>query len=58
MSHQKPTIEGMQTREGLHLVMCGNAVEAPPKPSRKRLRWPFFLLLLAAVVAAAWSYRR
>lgn len=56
MSHQKPTIEGMHTASGLHLVIHGNAVEPPEKPPRRRTRWPFFVLLLVAIVAAAASY--
>lgn len=57
MSDQKPTIEGMHTASGLHLVIHGNAVEPPEKPTRRRrLRWPFIALVLVAVVAAAASY--
>ena len=57
MSQQKPTIEGMHTHSGLHLVIHGNAVEPPEKPTRRRrIRWPFFVLLLVAIVATAASY--
>lgn len=57
MSDQKPTIEGMHTAHGLHLVICGNAVERPEKPTRRRrFRWPFFALVLVAALAAAASY--
>lgn len=56
MSHQKGSIEGMQTAEGLHLVIAGNAFYPPEKPARRRRRWPLFVLVLVAFVAAVVSY--
>ncbi len=54
MSHPRGSIQGMHTASGLHLVIHGNAVEAPP--AKKRRRWPFVLVALVAVLATLATY--